>query len=167
MPNVNQFKFSRNRSISVDMLGDGALQSVCRLTDTLNDMRVTIRVALPEMEIVSIFATVDRCADPWEKEAVSDLKELTGVRIGPGMTKIFKGLVREPTADSQILFMLEEACHGIILTSTKDMAAMVPEEQELTVADYQAMIKSNIRLYNRCAAFAPGSSLVEGIDPPG
>lgn len=166
MPNVNRFKFSRNRSISVDAREDGTLRSVCRLVDTLNDMRVEIIVKLPDMEISSIAAMVDRCFDPWEKEAVEDLAELKGVRIGPGMTKIFKGLVREATADSQLLYMTEEACHGVILTSTKEMAAMVPEEQELTAADYQAMITANIRLYNRCAAFAPGSSLTEGIDPP-
>jgi len=27
-------------------------------------------------------------------------------------------------------------------------------------------VKKNVRLYNRCAAFAPGSSMVEGITPP-
>ncbi len=165
MPNVNLFKFSRNRSVSVDEFENGALRSICHLVDTLNDMRVEIVVKLPDMEITSIAAMVDRCFDPYEKEAVEDLAELTGVRIGPGMTKIFKGLVRETTTNSQLLFMVEEACHGVILTSTKDMAAMVPEDQELTAAEYKAMVKANIRLYNRCAAFAPGSSLVEGINP--
>lgn len=165
MPNVNLFKFSRNRSISVEEIEPGFLRSTCRLVDTLNDMSAEITVKLPDMEITAIAAAVNRCIDPWEQEAAKDLAELKGTRIGPGMTKIFKGLVRSETTDSQLLFMVEEACHGVILTSTKEMAAMVPEDQELTTAEYQAMIKANIRLYNRCAAFAPGSSLVEGIEP--
>jgi len=31
---------------------------------------------------------------------------------------------------------------------------------------YRDMVRKNIRLYNRCAAFAEGSPIVEGLEPP-
>ena len=32
-------------------------------------------------------------------------------------------------------------------------------------AYYHDMVEKNMRLYNRCAAFAKGSTLVEGLEP--
>jgi len=166
MPNPSRFKFSRSRSTSVEALDDGSLESTCRLVDTFNEMRAAIRVKIPEMEIMAIQGEVRRCLDPEEKGVPAELEKLEGVRVGPGMTKIFKGLVSETAADSQLLFMVEEACHGVILNFTREMASQLPDDQEIPAEIFQEMVKANIRLYNRCAAYAPGSSLVEGIDPP-
>jgi hypothetical protein len=64
--------------------------------------------------------------------------------------------------------MVEECCHGVILSFTKDtlVATPRPKDVEEAGAFYAEMVKKNIRLYNRCAAFAPGSRLVEGVEPP-
>ncbi len=165
MPNPNLFAFSRSRVTSVEKLEENRLKSVCRLVDTLNDMTVEILVTIPDMEIVTVRASIDRSFDTNEQAALVDLPKLAGVRIGPGMAKIFTGIVSQATAQSQLLFLLEEACNAVILSLTKEVAVQVPEDQELTAEVYQGMVRANIRLYNRCAAFAPGSSLVEGITP--
>jgi len=62
--------------------------------------------------------------------------------------------------------LVEECCHAVILAFTKDMLTLVPEELALEKDFFANMVKENIRLYNSCAAFAPGSPIVEGIDPP-
>ncbi|MFZ5570749.1 MAG: hypothetical protein ACOZF0_10110 [Thermodesulfobacteriota bacterium] len=165
MPSANRFKFSRSRITSVEKKEEGRLTAVCRLVDTLCDMKVAVVVNVPEMEIIQVQAAIERSPDPNERTALAELPKLAGIRIGPGMTKIFKGIVGPATADSQLLFMLEEACNGVILSLTREMALQVPEDQDLTADAYQTMVKANIRLYNRCAAFAPGSSLVAGITP--
>jgi hypothetical protein len=54
----------------------------------------------------------------------------------------------------------------VILAFTKDMLGSVPEELSKEKDFFANMVKENIRLYNSCAAFAPGSPIVEGIDPP-
>jgi hypothetical protein len=46
------------------------------------------------------------------------------------------------------------------------MLAQVPKDIALEKEFFANMVKENIRLYNSCAAFAPGSPIVEGIDPP-
>jgi hypothetical protein len=166
MPNPSRFKFSRNRCTSVEAAEEGRLVSTCRLVDTFNDLKVAVTVRVPEMAIDAIEPIIWRCLDPEEETAAEELKKLEGVRVGPGMTKIFKGLVTETVADSQLLFMVEEACHGVILNFTREMATQLPDDQELGIDIFQAMVKSNTRLYNRCAAYAPGSPLVDGIEPP-
>ena len=85
------------------------------------------------------------------------------VRVGPGMAKIFKGLMGEAASDSQLLFMAEEACHGVILSSTKEMAAMVPNEDDLPAELFREMARANTRLVGRCAAYAEDSPMVQGV----
>lgn len=60
--------------------------------------------------------------------------------------------------------MVEECCHGVILAFTKDELLKSPRDKERVKEYYANMVKENARLFNRCAAFAPGSSLVEGIE---
>jgi hypothetical protein len=167
MPNI--LKFSRNRHTSVEQIDDHTLKSCCRLQDTLMDAHVEILVRLPDLEIVAIDGEVrraekDGCASP-----VGALQNVLGVRVGPGMLKIIKGLVGgEDAGCRQLAFMVEECCHGVILAFTKQqlLAAPKPTSPQEAREFFAKMVRDNIRLYNRCAAFSTGSALVEGIDPP-
>ncbi len=164
MPDL--ISFSRNRCVSVEQLDSQSLRSSCRLQDTLIDASVEITVGLPDLEITQVSCKVRRtcleqCRDPGDC-----LQKIIGTRVGPGMLKIIKGLLGEATGCRQLVFMVEECCHGIILSFTKDMLALAPQGRELAVEDCKKMVTDNIRLYNRCAAFAPGSRIVEGIEPP-
>ncbi len=163
MPNPRRFKFSRSRTTSVEVIEEGLLKIICRLNDTMCEMRVEISVKIPDMEILKVSGTIDRCFDKSEFIALEAITKLEGVRVGPGMTKIFKGLVGKEVADSQLLFMVEEACHGVILSSTKDMVAMAPNEDELTSELFRDMAKANTRLIGRCAAYAIDSPMVKGV----
>jgi hypothetical protein len=132
------------------------------------EIDVEILVKLQDLEIIDVKGEIHRTH---EKACVGQsdaLRKVIGVRVGPGMLKIIKGLVGEETTCGQLAFMIEECCHGVILTFTKEtlVSSPRPREKEEALAFYREMIKDNIRLYNRCAAFAPGSSMVEGIEPP-
>ena len=144
------------------------MKSTCRLQDTLTDAFVEIVVSLPDLEIKSVSSEIRRT---YQEECVTpgdSLQKVTGVRIGPGVLKIIRGLVGEATDCKQLAFMVEECCHGIILSFTKDVLVNSPRPTDVAKAKefYAKMVKENIRLYNRCAAFAPGSPIVEGIEPP-
>jgi hypothetical protein len=160
--------YFRNRCTSVEVLDDNTLRSSCRLQDTLTDAYVEITAKLPEMEITDVSGHLTRT---YQEEChgfqSDDLKKVIGVRIGPGMLKIIKGLLGEATECKQLSFMVEECCHGVILSLNKDMLMPLAKSGvEPTKELFAAMVKENIRLYNRCAAFAPGSPIVEGIEPP-
>jgi hypothetical protein len=82
------------------------------------------------------------------------------------MQKIFEGLLGVETEFKQLTFMLEECCHGVILSFTKGTVQQFPEDEKEAIRFLADDVKKHIRLYNRCAAFAPGSRIVEGIEPP-
>jgi len=142
------------------------MRSTCRLQDTLTDAEVEIDVRLPDLEIVAVRSGFKRTMGDVCREPNEALQKVIGVRVGPGMLKIIKGLVGESSDCGQAAFMVEECCHGIILSFTKETLMQAPLGEELTADHYGEMVRKNIRLYNRCAAFAPGSSMVEGIEPP-
>jgi hypothetical protein len=93
------------------------------------------------------------------------LKKVIGIRVGPGMKKIIKGLMGESEIERQLAFMVEECCEAIILTFTKDVLLHAPKDKRKEREFFENMVRSNPRLYNSCAALAPGSPLVEGIKP--
>ena len=64
--------------------------------------------------------------------------------------------------------MVEECCHAVILSFTKEelINSPRPENDAEAIEYYANMVRENIRLYNRCAAFAPGSAIIEKIEPP-
>ncbi|MFH1137376.1 MAG: hypothetical protein V1816_15010 [Pseudomonadota bacterium] len=164
MPNVPMF--IRNRCTSVEQVDELTIRSTCRLQDTLTGAAVEILVKLPDLEIIAAQGEVSRTYRDECLDQSGPLQKMVGVRIGSGMLKIIKGLIGESTACSQLGFMVEECCHGVILAFTKDTLMQAPRDQELTADFYREMVKANTRLLNRCAAFAPGSSMVEGVEPP-
>jgi len=158
--------FSRNRCTSVEQIDEHTLRSSCRLQDTLTDASVEILVRLPDLEITRATCEFRRTMQEECLHTAEAVNKVVGVRIGPGLLKIIKGLVGEATDCRQLAFMMEECCHGVILSFTKDTLSQAPKDMALTKEFYAEMVKQNIRMYNRCAAFAPGSSLVEGVEPP-
>jgi hypothetical protein len=163
-PNITCF--SRNRCTSVEVIDANTLRSACRLQDTLTDALVEIRVRMPDLEIESARARFSRTPERACLGTAEALDKMVGIRIGAGMLKIIKGLIGESSSCRQLAFMVEECCHGVILSMTKDQLGAAPPGAQVPVEFYREMVRQNIRLYNRCAAFAPGSAMVEGIEAP-
>jgi hypothetical protein len=164
MPQVTCF--SRNRCTSVEQLDLHTIRSACRLQDTFMEAVVEITAKLPDLEITSVKGEIWRshrasCNDP-----TGSLGKVVGVRIGPGLQKIFEGLLGGTGLCRQLIFMLEECCHGVILSFTKGAVKKFPEDEEEAIRYLADDVKKHIRLFNRCAAFAPGSRIVDGIEPP-
>lgn len=163
---TNLLYYKRNRATNVEQLDDRTMITSCRLMDTLTEGFVELKVRLPDLEIIEAKGEFMRTYDKRCVDVKKALQKVVNVRIGPGMLKIIKGLMGESTDCKELIFMVEECCHGIILTFTKDTLRSSPKDKKDVREYYRNMVKENIRMYNRCAAFAPGSPLVEGIDPP-
>jgi hypothetical protein len=157
--------FSRNRCTSVEQIDDQTMRSCCRVQDPLMDAFVEIQVKLPDLEIASAYGKIQRSAEGPHETVVEPLRDAVGVRIGPGLKKILKGLLDNSAVHKQLVFMLEECCGGVILTFTKDVLLNAPKDKMAEKDYFENIVRSNPRLYNSCAAFAPGSPLVEGFDP--
>ena len=156
--------FSRSRCTTVEESHEGIMTCACRVTDNLLDARVQIQAALPDLEIMKVESRIDHCRMDGMAAAEDRLQNLLGVRIGPGMLKIIKGLMGDDPACVELAFMAEECCHGAILSLTKGTLKKAPTRPEESRNFFSKMVEKNIRLYNRCAAFADGSTLVDGIE---
>jgi hypothetical protein len=150
----------------VERVDEETLYAKCFLQDTLMEAEVEIHVKLPDLNITKVASRVVRDERGDCQGSLDALEKAAGVRIGPGMAKIIQGLVGDDFPCPQLVFMVEECCHGVILYFTKDDLEIVPEDTEGAREHFARLIRKNIRLYNRCAAFAPGSSITEGIEPP-
>ncbi len=158
--------FSRNRCTSVEQIDERTMRSCCRIQDPLMDAFVEIQVKLPDLEIAAAFGKIQRSAEGSHTDiSVEPLRDVVGVRIGPGLKKIIKGMLGKSAVHKQLIFMLEECCGAVILTFTKDVLLSAPKDKLAEKDFFENIVRSNPRLYNSCAAFAPGSPLVEGIDP--
>ena len=156
--------YSRNRSTSVEQIDDETLVSTCTLQDTLTEAFVRIHIRFPELKILHAEGKFIRHGGDEDINVEAALEKIKGVRIGAGMKKIIRGLTGEVTTCQELPLLIEEACHGVILAFTKDALAIAPKGFTPSTDFFKTMVKENIRLYNSCAAFAPGSPLVEGLD---
>ncbi len=158
--------FSRNRCTRVEQVNENTLKSTCTLRDTLLEASVEVTVKVPDLEIIGVQGTVHRKPDKMEIPDLGRLQKVVGVRIGPAMLKIIKGLIGMEGNAAEFPFLVEECCQGVILHFTKQELVKIPPDVRRAKERYAKMVRENMRLYNRCAAFAPGSSMVEGIDDP-
>jgi len=158
--------FTRNRCTSVEQSDERTIRSSCRLQDTLIDASVQIEVKLPDLEVACVTGSITRSLCREEIDVEATLQKVVGIRVGPGMKKIIKGVMGEGGVRGQLALMVEECCSAVILSFTKDVLRKRPKEKTEEREFYAKMVRENPRLYNRCAAYAPGSSLVEGMDPP-
>ncbi len=158
--------FSRNRHTAVEPIDQQTLRVVCRLQDTLTDARVEIRVKLPDLEIVDGGGRFHRSGRIDCREIDEAMKKVRGVRIGSGLHKILTGLITEAAECPELLTMVEECCQAVILSFTKDPLALCPGDPEKRLEFFRNMVRDNTRLVNRCAAFGPGSSILEGLETP-
>jgi hypothetical protein len=157
--------FSRNRCTSVEQMDEKTMRSSCRLQDTLTDAVVEVMVKIPDLEVMDVSGEMRRSVGEQEIRVVDALKKVIGIRVGPGMKKIIKGLIGKSEIERQLAFMVEECCEAVILTFTKDVLLNAPKDKLKEREFFENMVRSNPRLYNSCAALAPGSPLVEGIKP--
>jgi hypothetical protein len=158
--------FSRNRCTSVEQIDESSMRSSCRLQDTLTNALVEVTVKIPDLEVIDVSGKIRRSVGEEEIQVMDALRKVIGIRVGPGMKKIIRGLMGESETEKQLGSMVEECCDGVILSFTKDVLLSAPKDKLKERAFFENMVRSNPRLYNSCAALAPGSPLVEGIEPP-
>ncbi len=152
--------FAMNRCTSVEKLEENRLLSVCRLRDTETAAEVRLSIALPGLEIIAAEAVFSHSRLNPPADLEERLARLAGVRVGSGMLKIISGLLGEEENCRQLVYMVEECCHGVILSLTRRVLEKAPDDEAGRFAFYANMVKKSIRLYDRCAAFAKGGRLV-------
>lgn len=163
---ANILCFSRNRCTAVEQMDEETLRSSCFLQDPLREISVEIRVKLPDLEIIGAGGKMMRSVGEEKIDVGQALQKVVGVRIGPGLRKILGGVMGKSAIHRHFTFMVEECCNGVILAFTKEVLLSAPQDKWGEKKYFENRVRTNPRLYNSCAALAPGSPLVEGVEPP-
>lgn len=158
--------FFRNRCTTIEQIDEFTLRSCCHLEDPLIAASVQVLVKTPDLEIIGAEGKIVRSIRNVEFDVDECLRNLRGVRVGPGLRKIVEGIMGKNEIHRQLTSMIEECCSGVILSFTKDVLLHAPKDRLREKDYFESMVRSNPRLYNSCAAFAPGSPLVARIEPP-
>jgi hypothetical protein len=157
--------FSRNNATTVEQLTEEIMVSSCRLQDTFTDLLVEIHVKSPDLEITKIRGEIRRGPEAESPHLHDTLQKVIGVRVGPGIKKIVRGLMGDSETEKKMVFMIGECCNGIILSFTKQVLSKAPKEKEKERDFFADMVKNSPRLYNSCAALSSESPLMKGVDP--
>lgn len=160
--------FMRNKLVEASPVGEDAIAVHWRLTDDLVDFEMNLTFALPDLEITEAAAQVRRSLFRGGLDAGTALGKVVGVRIGPGLRKIVRGLVGGPAGNVDLTEGVLECCNAVILHFTLpgieagEIYRDAPEEQRIALM--REMVKANPRLPRSCIAFADDSPIMAGLD---
>jgi len=158
-------RFLRNKVVEVEPLPDGSLAVSWRLTDDLLKAEVDLTVQPPDLEIVSAEARLERLPLQAWSSATGLIKKVEGVRVGPGLRKIVRGLLGGPEGCSVLVHAVLEASNAVILHFTRPGIQLGETlEGDALIAATREMLKSNPRLVRSCIAFQDGSPIMQGLD---
>jgi hypothetical protein len=152
--------FIRNRCTTVERVEDQTIRSTCRVQDTLLEAWVEILVTSPNLEIVEVRGQIRRSGEGERTDITQHLQPVLGARVGPGIKKIVRGLIVNGPLVETIAILLDECCNGVILSFTRDILALAPQDRAGEKEFFSNMVRANPRLYNSCAALSADSPLM-------
>jgi len=155
--------FSRNRCTTVERVEDQTTRSTCRVQDTLMEAWVEILVKSPDLEIVGVSGQVRRFEKGDRADIAQDLQKVLGARVGPGIKKIIRGLIAHGPLVETLAILLDECCNGVILSFTRDVLVLAPQDRAGEKAFFSNMVRVNPRLFNSCAALSADSPLLADL----
>lgn len=157
-------RFLRNKVVEVEPQADGSILTSWRLTDDLLRADVNLKVQPPDLEIVEAGAVMDRLVPEAWQSAPELIKKIEGVRIGPGLRKIARGLLGGESGCPILVQAVLESSNAVILHFTRPV---LQKGERLDGDDEQAflrnLIENNPRLVRSCVAFQDDSPIMKGL----
>ncbi len=159
-------KFFRNKVVEVEPLSSTELEVSWRLTDDLLKLEVSLKVQIPEMEILEADASVGRFPPKNCRDAAEKIKMVEGVSIGGGLRKIVRGILGGEDGCSLLVDAVLESANAVILHFTRPgiqiLESLTDPQQKLD--GLQAMLKSNPKLVRSCISFQDDSPIMKGLN---
>jgi hypothetical protein len=157
--------FTRNKIVEVEPLSENLLGIGWRLTDSLTEAEIFMKVRLPGLEITEVKARMERCPHLECSSAPGLIQKVVGVRVGPGLRKIVQGLIGGSSGCAELTEGVLECCNAVILHFTvPQIQANESGTEEERRKRNQEMLRFNPRLVRSCVAFADDSPLMQGLN---
>jgi hypothetical protein len=167
--------FQSNSLTTVEQSEQGLWRVTTRYDDNLFSAEVALDVRLPTLDITRADLTVKRDVLGLAPDLKSAAEHLVGVRIGPGMTQIVRGIFGATSGSARAADLVLDAMEMLINALTvpelrKSMAAggvaLTPQKggpkvylnDKVIGGDMVKLMAENPRLKDSCAAFlGPGA----------
>jgi hypothetical protein len=124
---------------------------------------VQVLVKSPNLDIIQAAGEVRRFRQDDRLDLSEDLQKVIGTRVGPGIKKIIRGLLKDNSFVEPVSILLDECCNGVIMSFTKDILVSAPKDREGEKEFFASMVRANPRLLNSCAALSEDSPLMEAL----
>ena len=160
--------FMRNKMVEVEPSAEDMVAVHWRLTDDLTDVEMKFVFQLPDLEITEAQANVKRSLYREGVDAPAAVSKVIGVRVGPGLRKIVRGLMGGSTGSIDLTEGVLDCCNAVILHFT--LPGIQAGEQYRDITDEERinfmreMVKGNPRLPRSCIAFADDSPIMAGLN---
>lgn len=162
--------YQMNSLTTVDVLDQGVWRIVTRNQDNLFGAEITLQVQVPALNIVKAEFEVLKDDLGLLPDISSASEKLEGVRIGPGMTKIIRGVIGDelgsPRLAEQILDAMEMLINAMTVPELRKATEMAgasgsfPGDGPIVVlndvvisGEYAKVMAENPRLKDSCVAF--------------
>jgi hypothetical protein len=162
--------FQSNHLTTVEMIEPTLWRIRARTDDNLFSAEVLLDVKLPALDILHARLSVKRDVLGLPRDFSLAEEKLLGVRVGPGMTKIVRGLVGTEAGSERMAELILEAMEMLVnaLTAPELRKAMNiggrPFEGDATISEVPLndvvigeetvrLMAANPRLKDSCAAF--------------
>ena len=154
-------KFFRHKAMAVEPLSESELKVTWQLDDDLLSFTVTLKIQVPEMEIIEAEAVADRFPPVECQDAAEKIKMIEGVSVGSGLRKIVKGILGGEKGCSLLVDAVLECANAVILHYTRPgiQNLEVVTDPQLKKEALQEMVKANPRLVRSCIAFQDDSPI--------
>jgi len=156
--------FTRNRCATVELVDERTTRAACRVQDSMMEAWVQVLVRSPDLDITEIKGEIKRFKEGDRVDISEDLQKVIGTRVGPGIKKIIRGLLRDSLFVEPVSILLDECCNGVIMSFTKDILVLAPKDREGEKEFFASMVRANPRLLNSCAALSQDSPLMDALE---
>ncbi len=163
--------FQSNSLTTVEELEPGLWQVTTRYDDNLFSAQVMLDVRFPTLDIVRADLTVRRDVLRLAKDSTISAENLIGIRIGPGMTQIVRGIFEGSSGSNRLTDLTLEAMEMLINALTVPElrkavnaggVALDREKEDSQISlndkviggDMVELMAQNPRLKDSCAAFS-------------
>jgi hypothetical protein len=106
--------FQSNHLTTVENVGNGLFRVISRADDSLFSAELSLDVKLPALDIRKAEIAVTRDIVGLVPDLSAAAEKLIGVRVGPGMTKIVRGILGGPQGSDRIAEMVLEAMEMLV-----------------------------------------------------
>ena len=106
--------YQMNRLSTVEMMEKGLYRVIARTDDNLFSAQICLDIKTPALDIRKARIEVERDVLGLAPDFSAACEKLTGVRVGPGMTQIVRGLVAQQAGSRRMAELVLEAMEMLV-----------------------------------------------------